>query len=189
MIEQTSIMAPAWLSCISIRHLTAADLPALEWGGEYTHFRHVYAEAYQRMLKGLSILWGAELPGQGLVGQVFIQLDCDRPELADGFYRAYLYSFRVQPQYRGVGLGSLMMKVVEEDLCQRGFHSLTLNVAKDNLRAQKLYARHGYQIVAHEPGVWHYLDHQNNWRYVKEEAWRMEKNLLPESKRPHEFHQ
>ena len=47
-----------------------------------------------------------------------------------------------------------MMHVFEEDLRQRGFKSLTLNVAKDNPRAIELYRRNGYRIMAHEPGKW-----------------------------------
>ena len=83
-----------WLNQIKIRFIRKSDLPVLEWDGEFTHFRRVYADAYQRVIKGLSLIWVAELPGIGIVGQVFIQLNCDRPELADGKNKAYLYAFR-----------------------------------------------------------------------------------------------
>jgi len=166
-----------WLSQTTIRKVTEADLPGLEWDGEFSHFRRVFAEAYQRMQRGYSVLWIAELPGTGIVGQVFIQLSCDRPELADGIERAYLYSFRVRKEYRNHGLGSRMMKVVEDDLRKRGFQYVTLNVARDNPRAQQLYIRHGFRVVAPEPGVWSYQDEKGNWRRVEEPAWRMEKGL------------
>ena len=80
--------------------------PSLEWDGEYAHFRRVYQDAFNRSQRGLSVLWVAELPGSGVIGQVFIQLICDRPELADGTNRAYLYSFRVRPEYRSAGTRS-----------------------------------------------------------------------------------
>jgi ribosomal protein S18 acetylase RimI-like enzyme len=168
---------PDWLQQVLVRTVTADDLPRMEWDGEYRHFRRVYAEAYQRMQRGYTILWVAELPDKGLIGQVFIQLVCDRPELADGLDRAYLYSFRVRGAYRGQGLGSLIMDVVEDDLRVRGFQYVTLNVARDNPRAQQLYLRRGYRVVAPEPGIWSYPDENGVWHQVEEPAWRMEKVL------------
>ncbi len=166
-----------WLDQVIIRPVVGSDLPAMEWDGEFAHFRRVYAEAYQRMQRGYSVLWVADLPGTGLVGQVFIQLICDRPELADGYERAYLYSFRVRDAFRSQGLGSIIMDVVEDDLRQRGFQYVTLNVARDNPRAQQLYLRRGYRVVAPEPGVWSYQDENGDWHQVEEPAWRMEKIL------------
>jgi ribosomal protein S18 acetylase RimI-like enzyme len=166
-----------WLDPVIVRTATEEDLPGMEWDGEYRHFRRVYAEAYQRMVRGYTILWVADLPDTGLIGQVFIQLICDRPELADGSERAYLYSFRVRTPFRGQGLGTLMMDVVEDDLRQRGFQYVTLNVARDNPRAQQLYQRRGYHIVATEPGIWSYPDDKGIWHQVEEPAWRMEKVL------------
>ena len=162
---------------VHIRPLTKADLPALEWDGEFTHFRRVYANAYKRMKKGLVLLWVAALPGTGLIGQAFVQLSCDRPELADGCSRAYVYSFRVRQQYRHAGLGTRMMEVVENDLRRRGVSRVTLNVSKENRRALELYQRLGYNVIAHEPGRWSYQDHKGNWQHVSEPAWRMEKKL------------
>ncbi|NLG98011.1 MAG: GNAT family N-acetyltransferase [Chloroflexi bacterium] len=167
-----------WLDRVVIRLLKREDLPDLEWDGEFTHFRRVYADAYQRMLRGLSLLWVAELPGKGIIGQVFIQLTCDRPELADGRERAYLYSFRVRKEYRSKGLGARILETVEEDLRQREFKIVTLNVARDNIRAQQLYIRKGYRVVAPEPGIWSYPDEKGIWHRVEEPAWRMEKKLL-----------
>lgn len=173
-----------WLARTHIRLARGEDLTALEWNGEFTHFRRVYADAYHRMLQGLSLMWVADLPGFGILGQVFIQLNCDRPELADGKTRAYLYSFRIRENYRSQGLGTRMMEVVEDDLRKRGFQYVTLNVAKDNPRAQELYERRGYRQVAHEPGYWSYPDEKGIWHSVEEPAWRMEKCLNEECEDP-----
>ena len=162
---------------VVIRHLVIDDLPELEWEGEFTHFRLLYADAYQRMRSGELIMWVAELHSSGIIGQVFVQLDCARPELANGVDRAYLYSFRVRPAFRNLGLGTRMLQTVEADLKELGYSFVTLNVAKDNPRARKLYERHGYRVVAQEPGVWSYIDHLGHWRHVNEPAWRMEKSL------------
>jgi ribosomal protein S18 acetylase RimI-like enzyme len=169
---------PGILDQVSIRMMMKDDLPALEWEGEYSHYRQVYANEFQRFETGASVLWVAEIPEKKLmIGQVFIQLFCDRPELADGKNRAYLYSFRIRPQYQNLGIGSYMMEIVEADLIERGFKSITLNVAKENEKAQRLYSRHNYHIVAHEPGRWSYPDEKGEWHVVEEPAWRMEKRL------------
>jgi len=157
--------------------MTRDDLPGLEWDGEYSHFRRMYRNAYQREKEGLSVNWVVELPGTGLIGQAFVQLICGREELADGVARAYVYSFRVRLPYRGIGLGSVMLDVIEADLRKRNFKYVMLNVAKENTRAQKLYEKHGFSIVAHEPGCWSYQDQNGNLRNVEEPAWRMEKRL------------
>lgn len=167
----------SWVNQVIIRQAKEGDLPALEWDGEYAHFRKIYADAYQRAATGSAVLWVAELPGAGIIGQVFIQLICDRPEMADGFSRAYLYSFRIQAAYRRAGLGTRILRVVEADLVRRGFEYVTLNVAKTNLDAQRLYVRMNYRTVAHEAGVWNYPDQNGEWHRVEEPAWRMEKRL------------
>jgi len=167
------------LSDVVIRLAVKSDLPAMEWDGEFKHFRNVYANAFTRMQQGTSMIWVAEVPGYGLIGQVFIQLICDRPELADGWQRAYLYSFRIKPEFRDKGLGSCMVRVIEDYLLSRRFTRLTLNVARENTNAIRLYRRLNFQIVGEEPGVWSYPDDKGVWQTVREPSWRMEKLLTP----------
>ncbi len=174
-------MAPeAWLARVSLRHLTRQDLTAIEWEGEYTHFRSLYAQAYRRARAGQAVLWVADLPSEGILGQLFVSLVSSQSRLADGVKRGYLHSFRLRPAYRGAGLGSRMLAVAEQDLQQRGFRQATLTVARDNLDAQRLYERLGYRIVAAEPGRWQYRDHTGRLRSVHEPTFRMEKPLVPE---------
>ena len=177
MAEITWSQSPSGLADVAVRQVRAEDLPGLEWEGEFVHFRRLYAEAYRRALRGLSILWLAEQPGGPILGQVFVQLNCDRPELCNGIDRAYLYAFRVRTAFRSLGIGALLLRTAEEDLIQRGYHFVTLNVGKDNLRAQAFYQNHGFSVVASEPGRWSYVDHNGRIRDVVEPAWRMEKHL------------
>ncbi len=165
------------LEKVVIRTLRKADLPALEWDGEYIHFRNVFLNVYKRVLNGTAMAWVAELSQAGIIGQIFLQLNCDRPELADGWNRAYFYSFRMKPAYRSLGIGTLMLDVVEDYLVSKLFTRLTLNVARENHEAIRLYKHLGYQIVAEEPGVWSYVDHLEKWHTVREPSWRMEKIL------------
>jgi ribosomal protein S18 acetylase RimI-like enzyme len=169
----------SWLEHVCIRKLVKTDLPALEWEGEYTHFRRLYQQVYHSMAKGEAQMWGVELSPYGLIGQMFVQLVGGRKELADGVTRAYIYSFRIRTRYRSLGIGSYFLKWVEADLIKKRFKWLTLNVARNNSAARRFYERNGYQIVASEPGQWSYYDHNGVRRQVDEPAWRMQKTLIP----------
>ena len=165
------------LSQLKIRHIQRRDLPDLEWEGEYTHFRRLFREIYNNARLGKAILWGVEHSVAGLIGQVFVQLNSARNELANGIDRAYLYSFRVKKPYRNLGIGSHLLQTVEKDLMRRNYVWSTLNVGLENPRGLQFYLRHGYQKVAVEPGNWFYLDDKGETHEVHEPAWRMEKNL------------
>lgn len=168
---------PDWISRIQIRPIQEADLPGLEWDGEYRHFRRLYAEIFDSSQRGRSLMWVVDLEGTGIIGQLFVQLNSARTELANGMTRAYIYGFRIRPLYRGNGLGTSMMKIVEADLKRRGYKKITLNVGRDNPEARRLYERLGYRVVANEPGYWSYRDDNGELHDVHEPAWRMEKEL------------
>lgn len=170
--------SPGFMFEVKIRQVMEEDLPAMEWEGEFSHLRRVYQDTFERTQKGLAIMWIADLPNVGVLGQTFIQLICDRPELADGKNRAYMFSFRVRDEYRNHGLGSKIMHTIEKDLVNRGFHYMTLNVARENIQSQHLYEKLGYGIVAPEPGIWSYPDQNGEWHTVVEPAWRMQKRLI-----------
>jgi ribosomal protein S18 acetylase RimI-like enzyme len=167
----------SWLTKVIYRQAYEADLPALEWNGEYKHFRQIYQDVFLLSQKGEAEIWVAELPTEELIGQVLVQLKSGRFELADGKTRAYIFGFRIKPAYRGLGIGSKMMVRVESDLIEKGYTMAILNVNRDNVQAKDLYERLGYKVVAEEPGYWSYLDDMGVRRDVNEPAWRMEKKL------------
>lgn len=169
-----------WINNVIIRHLIFSDLPQLEWNGEYQHLRQVYLNAYKNRNQGKNILWVADLPKIGVIGQVFIQLNSIRKDLADGFFSAYLFAFRIKPEYRNAGLGTRIFSVVETDLIRRNFKEITLNVAKINEPAIRLYERLGFVISGSEPGEWSYRDHHNKLQKVCEPAWKMIKSISKE---------
>jgi ribosomal protein S18 acetylase RimI-like enzyme len=166
------------LSSLQIRSLKEEDLPALEWDGMYTHYRELFQIAYQRIASHRGLAWVVEIPDKGIIGQVFIQLTCQRPELANGRTHAYLYSFRIKPTYRRMGIGKTVLNFVDGNLLARNYQFVTLNVSKENLDAIRLYERHGYRTIGPEPGIWNYRDHLGVWHQVVEPAWRMEKALV-----------
>lgn len=163
---------------VIVRPALEVDLPALEWNGEYTHFRNLYREVFASASKGEALLWVAETTQAGVIGQIFVQLKSARPELADGLNRAYLYGFRIQPAYRNLGIGGAMLQFVETDLQTRRYRWVCLNVNRENHAARRFYERYGYHIVGLEAGIWSYLDDKGKLRQVHEPAWRMEKDLL-----------
>jgi ribosomal protein S18 acetylase RimI-like enzyme len=165
------------LQTLAVRQAQEADLAAMEWGGDFSHFRRLFRQVYDQMQAGQALIWIADLPQQAVVGQLFIQLVSARKDFADGKTRAYLYGFRIRPPYRNLGIGTHMMAVVEGDLAQRGLHWLTLNVTVENAGAIRLYERLGYTIVAAEEGNWSYIDQFGRQVDVHEPSWRMEKAL------------
>jgi ribosomal protein S18 acetylase RimI-like enzyme len=165
------------LDRLTIRHIHRDDLPHLEWEGEFSHFRHLYEHAFEQSLQGRAVLWIGELNKESVIGQLFVNLFSSRRELADGTTRAYIYGFRVRRSFQGIGIGSRMLLVAEQDLVRRGYSWAVLNVARDNRSARKMYEARGYRVVAPEPGHWSYIDHLGRVIKVNEPAWRMEKQL------------
>ncbi|HKJ26684.1 MAG TPA: GNAT family N-acetyltransferase [Anaerolineales bacterium] len=166
-----------WLSKIVLRQAVKADLRAMEWEGEYTRYRRNYEEVFTRTKRSLAVMWLMELPGVGLVGQVLVQLDMDDRTCANGKTRAYIHSFRVREHLQGNGLGTWLMDHAEEDLIERGFREVTLNVAEENEGALQLYLRRGYQIIKHIPGRWSYYDDKGKLQHVAEPGFRLMKTL------------
>lgn len=175
---ERSALDSDWLSQVRIRHALQADLPSLEWEGEYSRYRKVYAGVFQKVRRGEAVMWVADLPPIGLIGQVFVLLKSKgKLGLADGTRRAYLHAFRVRLAYRRAGLGKRLMETVEDDLRGRDFNEITLNVSRDNLDAVRLYRNMGYTVFGKDPGIWSYYDENDVLQKVEELGWRMMKIL------------
>ena len=165
-------------SPLIIRAMQAADLPTLEWEGAFTHFRELYKLAYERMQKGNAICWLADIPQQSVVGQVFVLLySRGNRKVADGRRRARIHSFRVRPKFQNGGIGTRLMAHSEGDLQARGFTSVSLMVAKDNLGGLRFYDRIGYETIGEDDGHWNYVDHLGKQKDVYEPSWIMQKSI------------
>lgn len=166
-----------FISNVLFRQALENDLPALEWDGKFSHFRHLYREIFKSTIKGETIMWLADLNNVGIIGQLFVQLWSDKPELADGRTRAYFFAIRVRDPYQNQGIGSKLLDIAEKDILARGFSWGMLNVNKDNGTARRFYEKLGYKIVGSEPGRWSYIDQNGKFHEVNEPSWRMEKQL------------
>jgi len=165
------------LKNLIIHQVEQSDLPALEWDGEYLKYRRMYANLYQNRLMGKTLMWITQLPQGELIGQAFVMLKSSKPNAADGKHRAYVFAFRIKPLWRNKGIGTYLMDYVENDLRQRDYQYVTLNVAKENPGALRLYQRLGYTIIGSQPGIWSFKDHTGTIHHIEEPAWRMIKQI------------
>lgn len=169
---------PSALDGIVIRQVVEDDLPHLLCEENAVYLRFMFQSAFDSMRRGEQLLWVAEHVTDGIIGQLIVQFNSMRAQLADGTRRAYFYSFRVHPQWRRRGVGSYLLQHLEEDLRQRGFRMLTLTVEKNNEAARRLYERHGYHVVGTEMVNRHTNKVNGRWQEAEELAWRMEKQLF-----------
>jgi ribosomal protein S18 acetylase RimI-like enzyme len=163
---------------VLIRVLREEDLPALEWNGEYTHFRNLYRRTFEEMLQGVRLMMVATQAASGeIIGQVFLQYASGDPRFADGRTRGYIYALRVKAAYQNHGIGRRLIREAEAHLRQKGMRVATIGVAKSNAAAQRLYERLGYRVLGEDAGRWTYLDERGNLREVNEPSWLMEHRL------------
>lgn len=161
---------------ITIRPACAADLPLLEWGGEFWHYREKFGEAYADQLAGRRLLLVADLNGYP-VGRIALVFSGGNPLYANGRTRAYLYSLQVISFLQGLGIGSHLLDAAENELRERGFRHAIIAAALDNEGAQRLYQRRGYVRYAEDPGRWSYTDPDGIIHQVEEPCWLMRKSL------------
>ncbi len=180
MIDSVDMGLAIDLADLMIRQVEKSDLPALEWGQEFLKYRRMFARLYRDAQAGKTIMWVIETPQGGIIGQAFVMLKSSERDAADGDSRAYLFAFRVKSAWRNKGIGTYLMHFVEEDLRNREIEFVTLNVAKDNPQALRLYRRLGYQVTGSRSGLWSFTDHAGVVRHVEEPAWRMMKRLRGE---------
>lgn len=124
-----------------VRRAEIADLPELEaleanfpsdrLGRR--QFRHLLTRAHAEA-------WAAEDEGGRVVGDAIVLY-------RRGFDAARLHSLVVAPEWRGRGVGSALLDVVEKGALERGCVSVRLEVREDNVPAHALYRARGYERV------------------------------------------
>lgn len=169
-------MSQAPTSIFTIRPVQEADLPALEWGGEYTHFRRLFRATFEDVKQGNRLMLVAETEQQ-IVGQIFLQLQGGSLNPFNGQRRGYLYALRVRAPWQGQGLGRQLIETAEAELLRRKIYLARIAVAKNNPGARRLYERLSYQIISEDAGIWHYQDADGNHVRVEEPSYILEKKL------------
>ncbi|NNP70580.1 N-acetyltransferase [Acinetobacter sp. Ac_5812] len=59
----------------------------------------------------------------------------------------HIANFGVHPDYRGQGIGSLLLQHLKVSAQQQGYVALSLDVSQENHRGQQLYERIGFKVI------------------------------------------
>ncbi|MBL8156698.1 MAG: GNAT family N-acetyltransferase [Anaerolineae bacterium] len=161
---------------IRFRLATEADLPKLEWHGQFAHFRPLFRKAFQEQKAGRRAMLIADCHDFP-IGHIFVQFARSKATYTDDEERAYLYSLRVMEMFQGQGIGTRLIHMAEGLIQDRRMEWVTIAVGKQNIGALRLYERLGYDIYTDDPGRWSYRDHQGIVRHMNEPSWLLQKRL------------
>jgi len=131
---------------LTIRDLTAEDLPLCAWLGSAAYLASI-ARALERATSGETDYLAA-CPPSGLpvaLGGV------DYTKLAGA---GWLQQLAVDAALQSCGIGTLLIRAAEERICARGLHRAELKVEERNPRARALYERLGYLAYGREAASW-----------------------------------
>jgi ribosomal protein S18 acetylase RimI-like enzyme len=157
---------------ITFRLCQQADLPNLEWFGEYADHRDIFRQTFERQEKGEIIMLVAEA-NHFPVGQIWIDLT---KEGQNGI--GILWALRVLPPLQNLGIGSRLIAIAEELLKNKDFLIAEIGVEKDNGDAKRLYERLGYQVVGDNVEEWDYTTPGGEVKHEMIEEWIMHKRLV-----------
>lgn len=171
------MLHPLTVDNLVIRELEERDLVALEWNGEFTHYRNLYRTIYGKTINGDIKMWVAEIAQIGIVGQLFLQYTYKEKNPHIAYDYVYFFSVRVKPQFRNRGIGTSLLRNAEQHSINKGFQYAMLFVARDNIRAKRFYENLGYCVICPIDGKWSYVNHLGKVVYVNEPSWKMLKRL------------
>lgn len=131
---------------LTVRDLTAEDLPSCAWLGSASYLAAI-AEALGQARSGkadcLAVCPPAGLP-VALGGVSY----------AETHGAGRLRHLEVHPALRSCGIGTLLIEAAEQRIRARGLHRAELKVEESNPRARVLYERLGYVACGCEPAAW-----------------------------------
>lgn len=98
-----------------------------------------------------------------LVGELYIFWDSEDKEEANGVSRAYLCALRVEKEYRGRGLSSLLIKKAKKRATQKGFKELTIGIDNDDYeKLSAIYKKWGFDVLVKSTNIdLHYIVSDN----------------------------
>jgi ribosomal protein S18 acetylase RimI-like enzyme len=131
---------------LTIRDLTAEDLPWCRWSGSRSHLVSV-ADALRRAQAG-EMDYLAACPPSGLpvaIGGV---------DYAKFPGAGEIMQLSVHPALQSCGIGTILIQAAEQRVRARGLRRSELGVEESNLRARALYERLGYVAYGRGPDAW-----------------------------------
>ncbi len=132
---------------------------------------------YRNICSGNAVFWTVDNDGE-LIGELYVFLNLEDKNFANGDNTAYLCAFRVKEEYRGQGLGSRLMNAALSELKETGFHTATIGVGSDKPLNIQLYHRFGFNTKVKDC---HYdpcgMDENSQPEYEEEAWWLLSKDL------------
>lgn len=113
--------------------------------------------------KGIIEFWTVEVNGQ-FVAELYIFWDSIDKDEANGIDRAYLCAFRVQKEYQGKGIGSVLMRKVIHRIRYKGFKEVTIGIDnREYNKLKRLYEKFGFIEELKSTYIdKHFLDKEGN---------------------------
>lgn len=146
MTRMPAIWDPEVVVPLTVRDLTAHDLPACAWSGTPAHLASV-ARALERARLG-EVDYLAACPPSGLpvaIGGV---------DYAKAPGAGTLWQLAVYGALQSCGIGTILIQAAEQRIRARGLRLAELAVEECNPRARALYERLGYVACGREPAAW-----------------------------------
>ncbi len=133
-----------------VDNLTLKDLDKISWSGTPTHIRYV-KEALERVEKGkVDYLAVRDAKGNPTsIGGVDYNVHKDA---------GTLWQITTKESLRGLGIGTRLIKELENRIKSRGINVAMLGVENENTRAQNLYKKLGYEICGETNDSWEQED-------------------------------
>jgi ribosomal protein S18 acetylase RimI-like enzyme len=131
---------------LTVRDFITADLPGCAWSGSQTHLRAVAA--------------AVERARAGVVDYLVICPPTGLPVAKGGVdYEAspgagVIWQVAVHPALQSCGIGTILMRSLEERIAARGLNRAELSVEFDNPRAKAFYERLGYHVFGQRADSW-----------------------------------
>jgi len=131
---------------LTVRDLTAADLPSCAWSGGPMHIAAI-ADALDRAGRG-EVEYLAACPPSG-VPVALGGIDYSKIPGA-----GVLWMLAVHGALESCGIGTVLIEAAEQRIRARGLHREELGVEENNPRARALYERLGYVAYGRAPESW-----------------------------------
>lgn len=140
------------INSLIVDNLTLNDLDKISWSGTPTHIRYV-KEALGRVEKG-------EVDYLAVRGE-----EGDLISIGGVDYKVHknagtLWQIVTKESLRGLGIGTRLIKELENRIKSRGINTAMLGVEKENTRAQDLYKKLGYEVCGETKDSWEQEDEE-----------------------------
>ena len=117
----------------------------------------------ENMGRGIIEFWTIE-EEDNLIAELYIFWNSIDKDEANGKDRAYLCAFRVQKEFQGKGIGSLLMKKVIYRIKEKGFQEVTIGIDnREYVKLKELYEKFGFnELLKSTYTDNHYFDEEGN---------------------------